>query len=195
MAKPFFKELAGFLTRPKNSFLEKSKTTTGEAMIFGLKGYALVGLLSAMVVGILLVIAGQSTVGIILVPIFLLLIPLIGVVGTLLVSLWLHLWAYVFGARNGLDKTIKLAFYSSAPSFALGWIPIISFVTIFWTPILYGMGLKHLQKMSTGRAATTVIVAIVIPAVLILLAAIALFAALQGLAGLSSSSMAMQNLY
>ncbi|MCX6774897.1 MAG: YIP1 family protein [DPANN group archaeon] len=195
MAKPFFKELAGFLAHPKNSFLEKSKTTTGEALIFGLKGYALAGLLSAIVVGILLVMAGQSTIGIIIVPIFLLLIPLIGVVGTLLLSLWLHLWAYVFGARNGLDKTIKLAFYSGTPSFVIGWIPMVSFATIFWTPILYGIGLKQLQKMSTGRAAATVIIAIVIPVILILLAAIALIAALPSLAGLSSSSIAMQNLY
>jgi hypothetical protein len=195
MAKPFFKELAGFLTRPKNSFLEKSKTTTGEAMIFGLKGYALVGLLLSIMFAIIFAMAGQSTMGIIMVPIFILLIPLLGVVGTLLVSLWLHLWAYVFGARNGLDKTIKLTFYSNTPRFVLGWIPLVSLITIFWTPILYGMGLKQLQKMSTGRAAATVIVAIVIPAILLVLAVLALIATLPSIAGLSSSSLAMQNLY
>ncbi len=194
MAKPFFKELAGFLTHPKNSFLEKSKTTIGEAMIFGLKGYALFGLLLSIVIAIILAMAGQSTLSLIMVPIFLLLIPFF-FVGTLLVSLWLHLWAYVFGARNGLDKTIKATFYSSAPIFALGWIPLASLVAVFWTPILCGMGLKQLQKMSTGRAAATVIVAIVIPAILIVLAVLALIATLPSIAGLSSSSIAMQNLY
>jgi hypothetical protein len=57
------------------------------------------------------------------------------------------------------------------------------------------MGLKQLQKMSTGRAAATVIVAIVIPTILIVLAVLASIGIMLNTPGFDSSSLTMQNLY
>jgi hypothetical protein len=83
-----------------------------------------------------------------------------------LFSLWLHLWVYVFGSRKGLEQTMKAVFYSDTPSYLLGWIPIVGFITLIWSLVLNIIGLMKLQGMNGIRAVGAVVIAVAIPTVM-----------------------------
>lgn len=81
-------------------------------------------------------------------------------------SLWLHLWAYVLGAKNGLAQTMKSVFYGGTPNYLLGWIPFINFIAAIWSFVLAGMGLMRFHGITGGKAALSIIIALVIPLVI-----------------------------
>ena len=93
-------------------------------------------------------------------------------------GLWLHLWAYIFGARKGFEQTMKSVYYGYSPAYLLGWIPVISIIFTVWSLVLQWMGLKKLQGLETGKAALAMIIAIIIPLVIAAAAFMTLFAAL-----------------
>ncbi len=97
------------------------------------------------------------------------------IVITLLWGLWLHLWAYILGARQGLEQTMKAVFYGGTPNYLLGWIPFVNIVFGVWTIVLHGIGLMRLQKISGSKAVLTIIIAIAIPGII----ALAIFAVLM----------------
>lgn len=83
--------------------------------------------------------------------------------GILLASLWLHLWVFIFGGREGIGETMKSMFYGWTPAYFLGWIPAVNFLTYLWSMALTGMGLINLQKMTPARAAISVIISASVP--------------------------------
>lgn len=93
-----------------------------------------------------------------------------GYVGAIIASfiwgLWLHLWAYVLGAKNGLAQTMKSVFYGGTPNYLLGWIPFINFIAAIWSFVLTGMGLMRFHGITGGKAALSIIIALVIPLVI-----------------------------
>ena len=91
----------------------------------------------------------------------------VGFFGMLITALWYHLWAYIFGARQGYKNTIKALFFGSTPTYIFGWIPFVNIIAGIWSLVLLGIGLKKLQKLSTGRAIATVLVAVIIPLAII----------------------------
>jgi hypothetical protein len=63
--------------------------------------------------------------------------------------------------KKGLNQTTKVGIYGSTPSLLLGWlpvikllgwIPVISVVLSIWELILYIIGIRKLQEVSTERA-------------------------------------------
>lgn len=92
-------------------------------------------------------------------------------------GLWLHLWAFVLGAKNGLEQTLKATFYGNTPHYLLGWIPIINIITFIWSIVLMGMGLVKFHGFSGGKAAVAIIIAIVIPGLIIMAFALTFIAA------------------
>ncbi len=36
-------------------------------------------------------------------------------VSTLFNGIWLHFWSYLFGARQGIHRTVQVAFYAATP--------------------------------------------------------------------------------
>ena len=93
---------------------------------------------------------------------------------------WLHIWVYLFGGRKGYTQTLKAVSYGETPSLLLGWIPLIGIIGAIWSFILWIIGVRELQEMSTGRAAAAVILAVVIIVIIIaLVAAFLLIAAVN----------------
>jgi hypothetical protein len=80
----------------------------------------------------------------------------------------LHVSAYIFGARQKIDQTMKTGFYAGTPVFLLGWIPVVNIIAWAYSIYLYVIGLMKLQQMSSGRA----IAAVVFPAVVLFIIAI-----------------------
>ncbi len=90
---------------------------------------------------------------------------------------WLHLWVYFLGGRKGYLETLKAIAYGDTPHLLIGWIPLIGFIGSIWTFVLYILGVRELQEMTTGRAAAAVILAAVVLLIIIVLVAAFLFIA------------------
>jgi hypothetical protein len=88
---------------------------------------------------------------------------------------WVHLWVYLLGGRKGYMQTLKAIAYGETPALLIGWIPVIGIIGSIWSFILWIIGVRELQEMSTGRAAAAVILAVVIILIIIILVAAALF--------------------
>lgn len=74
-----------------------------------------------------------------------------GTVFTLLFSVWVHLWVWILGGRNGLAQTVKAIVYGMTPFFVYGWIPWIGFFFSIWSLVLDVHGIRELGSLSTGR--------------------------------------------
>jgi hypothetical protein len=94
-----------------------------------------------------------------------------GFIITLLFAVWLHLWVYLLGGRRGIMQTVYAILYGSTPRLLMGWIPLVSILFVLWSFILWILGVRELQEMSTGRAVAAVVIAVLIPLVVILLLA------------------------
>jgi hypothetical protein len=167
MAKTFFERIKGFIMGPGKAFEAEKKTSLKEALIYGLKGMFIFAIPYSIIFGFSIFLSG-STISLLVIPLILIGLPLLGVAGGVLGALWYHLWAYIFGAKQGWVNTTKALFYANTPIYILGWIPIVNLVISIWSLILFGMGLKRLQKLSTGRAAAAILIAVLIPVLLII---------------------------
>lgn len=101
-----------------------------------------------------------SSPGIPMMLISLIIMPIFGIIGFLIASLWLHLWVYVCGGRKPHARTFIATAYSSTPVMLLGWIPVIGPVFALWMLVLLVLGLRECQEMSTQRAILAVFIAI-----------------------------------
>ena len=90
-------------------------------------------------------------------------------IGIVIGGLILHIFAYIVGARQGLEKTLTMVMYAATPSILLGWIPYVGILFGLWAIVLYILGLKAVQKLSTGRAVIAVLLPIIILGILALI--------------------------
>ena len=158
MAIGFIGHIKAFITEPGKAFEREQKTPVSEALIYGLKGF----LILAIMLSITSIFNPIGALGW-TIPFILILIFVGGFVGILVNALWYHLWAYVFGARQGYKETIKILFFAETPVYILGWIPFVNIIAGIWSLVLVGIGLKKLQKLSTGRAVAAIAIAVLIP--------------------------------
>jgi hypothetical protein len=85
-------------------------------------------------------------------------------------GLWLHLFAYIVGARKGIMETEKAVIYGATPFLLLGWIPVIGMIIGgIWAIILTIIGLRELHQVSTGKAVLAYVLALVVIFVIALL--------------------------
>lgn len=159
-----------FLKTPSKSFDSVKGEKLGEAFKFMLVVAIIFAVLNGIVAGLMgtytsMMLPGM---GAVFLPAVIIGGIIIGYIGVVIFStiwgLWLHLWAYIFGARKGLEQTMKVVYYGNSPTYLLGWIPLISIVFTLWSLVLEVIGLKELQEMEKIKAAIAVIIAIVIPA-------------------------------
>ena len=94
-----------------------------------------------------------------------------GFICTLIFAAWLHLWVYLFGGRKGIMQTVKAIIYGHTPRLLLGWIPFIGFIFMLWSLVLSILGIRELHEMSTLKAILAVAIAVMIPVILLILAA------------------------
>ena len=172
----------GFFFEPGKAFGAEEKTSTGEAFKYLLT----LSVVLAVMTGIIA--AGAS--GNAMVFVFSAAGVYVAIViGAFIGGLILHLFAYIFGARKGIEQTLKAVFYGSTPGLLLGWIPIVGVIFSLWNVFLEVVGLKVLQKMSTGRAVLAVLTPIIILVTLVVIGFILFFMTLASMGGISPGFM------
>ena len=100
---------------------------------------------------------------------------------------YFHIWLYIVGAKEGIEKTLEVTIYSYIPFLLLGWIlilgiflietnPLLAIIILFaiililivWDLYLTVIGLKIYQKMKSSKIALAIILSIIIPVIIIL---------------------------
>ncbi len=88
------------------------------------------------------------------------------VLGVIIGALVIHIFVYLFGGRQGVEQTLKTAMYAVTPTLLLGWLPLINVIAGLWSLVLFVLGIRELQKISTGAAILAVILPIILCAVI-----------------------------
>ena len=101
-----------------------------------------------------------------------------GLVGTIIFAVYMHIWVYLAGGREGITETWKAVIYASTPSLLLGWIPVVGLVVFLWSLVLTVIGIRELQNMTTARAVLAVIIGYLVLAFLGVALVGSMFAAL-----------------
>ena len=194
LKEDIFEKAKNFLLNPKAAFDAESKSSVIDAIKYSFIWLFIVGILSAIVTGIfgnmllklVTTIPGgvepTITAGMIITTFISSWIG--GIIVLLILGVWLHIWAYLLGAKQKLENTIKIVLYGNTPSYVLGWIPFASTIGGIWSLILYVLGLNRLQKMSMGKAVGALVLAIVIPAVILLIFAYTVFTSFSNIMAL-----------
>ncbi|NQE52598.1 hypothetical protein C5S29_03315 [ANME-1 cluster archaeon GoMg3.2] len=183
--------IKGFLFSPSETFDASKEDTIGDAF----KYFVVILLILAVIVAIIGAVAFQWILGmsnaflppdalplaeigplLAVIPVVLFIAVLVGgIIGAFIDGLWIHLWVYLVGGRKGVGQTIKAVMYGATPYCLLGWIPIVNFIAEIWMIIVAILGVRQLHEISTGKAVLAVILAIIIPAIII----VAIFASIM----------------
>jgi len=181
----YIKKGVSFLKEPGKSFEKEKKSSLGEAfkymtillLVNAVLGAAATSIWTAFAYYALSTAMVATDILFIFIATF-----AITYAGTLLaLVLWgmlLHLCAYLFGARKGFGQTLKAIFYGNTPHYVLGWIPVISFISIIWSFALTGIGIMKLHEMEGAKAAVSLIIALAIAIIAVATASLFLFASL-----------------
>jgi hypothetical protein len=78
-------------------------------------------------------------------------------------ALWLHLWIYASGGREGMGSTFRLVFVALTPTALLGWIPGVALLGFLWSLVILFVGLRELHHIPAPRAAAVLLLACGIP--------------------------------
>ncbi len=180
MVLGILERIRGFLFSPSETFDASREDTIGDALKYFIVILAIYAVLSAIIVALVFsLFAGMlGTFGMPALPMGAAMGPLIavvafiailvgGIIAVFISGLWLHIWVYLVGGRNGVGQTIKAVIYGETPSLIIGWIPVVNVFAMIWTLIVDIIGVRQLHGLSTGKAVLAVILAILIPAVLI----------------------------
>jgi hypothetical protein len=172
--------IKGFLFSPSKTFDASKEDTIGDAFKYFVVILAIFAVIIAVLIAVLFslfsemfgkpgipVMPFKAAMGPLLAVGFFIFVLVGGIIGVFIDGLWLHLWVYVVGGRNGVGQTIKAVMYGATPSYLLGWIPIVGIIAGIWTLIVGIIGVRQLHELSTGKAVLAVILAIIIPAIII----------------------------
>jgi len=193
MVLSIWERIKGFLFSPSDTFDASMEDTLGDAFKYYVVILMIPAVLSAILIAVLFsLFAGMLGVfGVPAIPFGAAMAPLLavgvfvgvlvgGIIGVFIDGLWLHLWVYLVGGRNGIGETIKAVMYGATPSFLLGWIPIVNFIALIWALIVGIIGVRQLQELSTGKAVLAVIIAIAIPLIIYAVILAAFIATMPG---------------
>ncbi len=157
--------IKGFLLSPTETFRKVRKTETGEAFkylailaaIFSvLKGVTTIAQTNRLMESVAVI--PKEVVGIAAIPLNF----VAAIAGTIIGGVILHIFVYIVGGREGIEQTIKAEIYAQTPNLLLGWIPFIGAITGIWSAVLEVIGIRELQKLSTGRAILAVLLPVTI---------------------------------
>jgi hypothetical protein len=173
MALSIVERIKGFLLSPSGTFDTSKEDTLGDAFKYFVIILAIYAVLVAIIAAVAFALIGGMF-GMFGVPrmpfraVAVLIGALVGgIIGVFIFGLWLHLWVYLVGGRNGLEQTIKAVMYGATPGLLLGWIPIFNVIAWIWALIVSIIGVRQLHGLSTGKAVLAVIIALIIPAIII----------------------------
>jgi len=193
MVLSIVERIKGFLFSPSDTFDASMEDTLGDAFKYFVVILAIYAVLSAIIVAVAFsLFAGMlGMFGVPAMPFGAAMGPLVavgvfvamivgGIIGVFIGGLWLHIWVYLVGGRNGIGETIKAVIYGMTPSLLLGWIPIVGIIAGIWALIVEIIGVRQLQELSTGKAVLAVIIAIAIPLIIYVVIFAAFIATMPG---------------
>ena len=170
MPDTIISRIRGMLTRPVETFREAKDDPQKDVMTC-----LFILFMFSTLMGLLVAAAGFGPAGrnelppVLLMVASLVIVPFLGIIGYLLISLWIHLWVWVFGGRQQSRRTFNALAFSSTPHLLFGWIPFIGPVFSLWSLVLLVFGVRECQEMTMQRAVLVVFVAILPVIVLIAL--------------------------
>ena len=193
MALSIGERIKGFLFSPSETFDNSKDDTIGDAF----KYFVVILTIFAVIISILLGVAFSlfaAMLGMLGVPmmtlgaamgplfavVFFILTLVSGIIGVFIGGLWLHIWVYLLGGREGVEQTIKALMYGVTPGYLLGWIPIVGIIGGIWSLIVEIIGIRQLHELSTGKAVLAVIIAIAIPLIIYAVIIAAFIATMPG---------------
>jgi hypothetical protein len=167
--------IKGFLLNPVETFQQSKNDETGTVFTY----FAVLLLFNAILAAIVTAV-GIETMNLfsgmswgMAFPVMVFFLILVGgFIGTLVLAAWIHLWVYILGGRRGIMQTVHAVMYGSTPRLLLGWIPFLGIIFALWSLVLKVIGIRELQDLSTGKAVLAIAVAVIIPLVIIILAAL-----------------------
>lgn len=172
--KAFFDTVILVLTKPAEAFAMMKK----EGDLMGPMLFALVGGCAGMIVSLLLQIAlqsvgfmadrqssmiGMGAVGLWVVG-YILLIPVLVIVGMFIGSGILHLCLMIVGgAKKSFETTFRVVCFSSGSTSLLSMIPFCGgMIAMVWNIVLEIIGLARAHEIDTGKAAMAVLLPIIV---------------------------------
>ena len=193
MALSIGERIKGFLFSPSETFDASRGDTLGDAFKYFIVILAIYAVLVAILVAVAFSLyAGMfGTLGIPAMPVgaaagpvvavaFFVAAVAFGIIGVFISGLWIHIWVYLVGGRNGVEQTIKAVMYGETPSLILGWIPVINLIAGIWALVVGIIGVRQLHGLSTGQAVLAVVLAIVIPVIIYVALAVTLTPPMHG---------------
>lgn len=105
------------------------------------------------------------------------------IIGSFIGAGILHVYLWLFGARQGYTKTYQLMSYSATPAFLFSWIPFLKYPVALWRTILMVIGTHKLHKLSLVRSIVAYVVAFLIMVSLVLLLFLFLYLILKSQPG------------
>jgi hypothetical protein len=180
MTLSIVERMKGFLLSPSKTFDTSKEDTLGDAFKYFVVILVIYAVLVAIIAAVAFALFGgmfgmfgvpwmpfRAAMGPLVAVAVLIGALVVGIIGVFIRGLWIHLWVYLVGGRNGLEQTIKAVMYGDTPVLLLGWIPIFNVIAGIWTLIVSIIGIRQLHGLSTGKAVLAVIIAIIIPAIII----------------------------
>jgi hypothetical protein len=162
MEMDFIEKVRGFLVDPVGTFRE----SRGDKFSISFRYYIILVIIFSALSTIVAALTGSS--GMVfglpgpisaILPAFMFIYYIItSIVAWLIFGLWVHLWVYILRGRKGITRTINAVYYGNTPFLLLGWIPFIGYIGIIWSFVLWILGIRELQQISTGKAAAAVII-------------------------------------
>lgn len=171
----FFDKVKGFISKPAETFRAVQGDTLGDTLKYAAIWYVIFGAILGLIMAVTLNAISDMEVmedvpdwlinlGFALIPIIAILLSIFGVLGILIFGAWQHLTVHICGGRKGYTQTVKAGAYGATPSYLIGWMPIL-----FIGPLVGGIGsmivtiigLRELHEISTGRAISAWLLAVV----------------------------------
>ncbi|MDD4254529.1 MAG: YIP1 family protein [Methanofollis sp.] len=94
-------------------------------------------------------------------------------------ALWLHLWIYAAGGREGMGSTFRLVLVALTPAALLGWMPGVALFGFLWSLVILFVGLREMYHIPAPRAAAVLLltcgISLVLPAVIAMLPGFTVF--------------------
>ncbi|MFZ2410377.1 MAG: Yip1 family protein [Candidatus Methanoperedens sp.] len=84
-----------------------------------------------------------------------------GVLGIFILGFILHIFVYLMGGRNGIKQTLKAAMYAATPGLLFYWIPFY-YIAVVWSLVLFILGIRKFQEITTARAIMALVIPIII---------------------------------
>ncbi len=160
--------IRGFSFSPSSQFAAAREDTVSDALTYFVPLLAFLGAIIAIAVTGVVIMAELPVVSAPLLGVGTFAgIIIAGVFGAMYISVWLHIWVYLLGGRNGFKQTLKAITYGATPCLVLGWLPGPNIIIApIWSLLLVINGLAELHEMSPGMAILSVVLAILAPLVI-----------------------------